>query len=136
MPEPPWFEPHQPLDAVWRHALSAGLEPIADDSPTQLGGLPYGMTSSVGGSHPSPPHFRLEAVDHYTAALAEGFAGAPQIVSPDAIENSVNAVACKAMNLFHEVRGLVVDRDATEFPDDRGPLRRTGSVHLDAGQLR
>src|SRR5256885_4534058 len=123
MAEPRRFEPHQPLDAVRHHALSAGLEPIAEDVPTQFNGLAKGMTPLAAGSYASPTHFRLEAVDHHAAALPQGVAGAPQIVSTDAVEHGVDAVTGKAMNLLHEVRVLVVDRDAAQFPDQCGPLR-------------
>src|SRR5689334_1230437 len=100
MTEPRRFEPHQPLDAVRHHALSAGLEPIAENEPSQFSGLANGMTSSTAGSHASLPHFRLEAVRHDAATLAQGVAGTPQIVSADAIEHGVNAVTSKAMNLL------------------------------------
>src|SRR5262249_6547365 len=81
--EPRRFQPHQPLDAVRHHALSAGLEQIAQDEPTQLSGLANRMTAPAARSNASPTHFRLEAVGHHAAALAQGVAGAPQIVSPD-----------------------------------------------------
>src|SRR6266542_2617773 len=136
MTEPRGVQPHQPLDAVRHHALSARLEPIADDEPTQFSGLANGMTPLAAGSHASPTHFRLEAVGYHAAALAQGVAGAPQIVSADAVEHGVDAVTGKAMNLLHEVRVLIVDGDAAQFPDYCGPLRRARSVHLDAGQLR
>src|SRR6059036_3205011 len=42
----------------------------------------------------------------------------------------------RRLNLLHEVRVLVVDGDAAQFPNHGGPLRRTRSVHLDADQLR
>src|SRR5579864_6570369 len=132
MTEPRRSEPHQPLDAVRHHALSAGLEPIAEDVPTQFNGLAKGMTPLTAGSYASPMHLRLEAVGHHAAALAQGVAGAPQIVSTDAVEHGVDTVTGKAMNLLHEVRLLVVDGDAAQFPDHRGRLSRTRSVHLDA----
>src|SRR5215831_10357696 len=100
MAEPRRFEPHQPLDAVRHHALSAGLEPIAEDEPTQFGGLAKGMTPLAAGSHASPTHFRLETVGHHAATHAQGVAGAPQIVSADAVEHGVHAVTGKATNLF------------------------------------
>src|SRR5690348_3943305 len=103
MTEPRRFDPHQPLDAVRHHALSAGLEPIADDEPTQFGRLANGMTPVAAGRHASSPHFRLEAVGHHAAALAQSFAGAPQIVSADAVKHCVDAVTGKAMNLLHKV---------------------------------
>src|SRR5215831_12405367 len=112
MTEPRRLEPHQPLDAVRHHALSAGLEPIADDEPAQFSGLANGMTPLAAGSHASPTHFRLETVGHHPAAIAQGVAGAPQIVSADAVEHGVDAVTGKAINLPHEVRVLVVDGDA------------------------
>ena len=116
--------PHQPLDAVRHHALSARPEPIAEDEPTQFSGLANGMTPLAAGSHASPTHFRLETVGYHAAALAQGVAGAPQIVSADAVEQGVDAVTSKALNLLHEVHVLVVDEDAAQFPDDCGPLRR------------
>src|SRR5213078_4435882 len=128
MAEPRRFEPHQPLDAVRHHALSAGLEPIADDEPTQFSGLANGMTSPATGRHATPTHFRLEAVGHHTAALAQSVAGAPQIVSADAVEHGVEAVTAKAMNLLHEVRNLVVDGYAAQVPDHCSPLPRARSV--------
>src|SRR6478736_2224589 len=101
MAEPRRFEPHQPLDTVRRHALSAGLEPIAQDEPTQFSGLANGMTPLARGSHASPTHFRLEAVSHHAAALAQGIAGTPQIVSADAVKHGVDTGTGKAMNLLH-----------------------------------
>src|SRR5215831_11394487 len=86
MAEPRRFESHQPLNAVRHHALSPGLEPVAQDEPTQLSGLPKRMTPLAAGSHASSTHFRLEAIGHHTAALAQGVAGAPQIISANAIE--------------------------------------------------
>src|SRR6185312_8650765 len=136
MAEPRRLEPHQPLDAVGRHALSAGLEPIAEDEPTQFSGPANRMTAFAVGSQAPPTHLRLEAVGHHAAALAQGVARAPKIVSPDAVEHCVDAVAGKAMNLLHEVRVLVVDGDAAQFPDYGGPLRRARSVYLDTGKLR
>src|SRR5215831_13560663 len=127
------LEPHQPLDAVRHHALSAGLEPTADDEPAQFSGLANGMTPSAAGSHASPTHFRLEAVGHHAAPFAQGVAGAPQIVSADAVEHGVDTLTGKATNLLHEVRLLVVDGDTAQFPDHCGALRRARSVHLDAG---
>src|SRR4029450_5969234 len=103
MAEPRRFEPHQPLDAIWDHALSAGLEPIAEDEPTQFSGLANRMTAFAARSHAAPTQFRLEAVDHHAAALAQGVARAPKIVSPDAVEHCVDTVTGKATNLFHEV---------------------------------
>src|SRR6185369_13629419 len=99
-------------------------EPIAENEPTQLSGLPNGMTSLAAGSHASPAHLRLEAIGHHAAALAQGVAGAPQIVSADAIEHGVEAVASKPTNLLHEVNVLVVDGNAAQFPDHRRRLRR------------
>src|SRR5215467_13158260 len=93
------------------------------------------MTPLSPGSHASPTHFRLEAVGHHTTTLAQGVAGAPQIASADAVEHGVDAITCKAMNLLHEVRVLVVDGDAAQFPDHDGALPRARSVHLDSGQL-
>src|SRR5215467_14683492 len=122
MAEPRRFEPHQPLHAVRHHALLAGLEPIADDVPTQLSGLAKGMTPLATGRHASPAHFRLEAVGHDTATLAQGVAGTPQIFSTDAVKHGVDAITGQAMNLLHEVRVLVVDWDAAQFPDHCGPL--------------
>src|SRR5439155_11744546 len=104
MAEPRRFEPHQPLDAVRHHAFSSGLEPIAQDEPTQFGGLANAMTPLARGSHASPTHFRLEAVSYHSPAFAQSVAGAPQIVSADAVEHGVDAVTPKAMNLLHEVR--------------------------------
>src|SRR5215471_20224865 len=104
MTKPRRFEPHQPLDAVRHHALAAGFEPIADDEPTQFSGLANGMTPLAAGSHASPTHFRLEAVGHYAAALAQGVAGTPQIVSADAVEHGVHATTSKPVHLLHEVR--------------------------------
>src|SRR5439155_2745005 len=121
MTEPRRFEPHQPLDAVRHDALSAWLEPIAQDEPTQFSGLANGMTPLAAGSHASPTHFRLEAAGYNAAALAQGVAGAPQIVSSYAVEHGVDAVTGQAMNLLHEVRVLVVDGDAAQFPDHCGP---------------
>src|ERR1019366_8064250 len=112
------------------------LQPIAHDEPAQFSGLAYGMTPLATGGRASPTHFRLEAEGHHATALALCVAGAPQIVSADAVEHGVDAVTRKAVNLLHEVRVLVVDGDAAQFADDRGPLRRTCAVHLDAGQLR
>src|SRR5215467_1796626 len=117
MTKPRRFEPHQPLDAVRHHALAAGFEPIAQDVPTQFSGLANGMTPLAAGSHASPTHFRLEAVGHHAAGLVQGIAGAPQIVSADAVEHGVDAVTGKAMNLLHEVRVLVVDGDTAQFSD-------------------
>src|SRR6266516_844635 len=117
MAEPRRFEPHQPLDAVRHHAFSPGLEPIAEDEPTQFSGLANGMTPIAAGSHASPTHLRLKAVGHHAAALAQGVAGAPQIVSADAVEHGVDAVTGKAMDLSHKVRVLVVDGDAAQLPD-------------------
>src|SRR5215472_10686945 len=136
MAEPRRFEPHKPLDAVGHHALSAGLEPIADDEATQLGGLANGMTPFAADSHAPSAHFRLEAVGDHAPTLAQGVARAPKIVSPDAVEHYVNAFTGEATNLLYEVHTFVVDGDATQFPDHCGPLRRACSVHLDAGQLR
>src|SRR5688572_11267957 len=102
MAKPRGFEPHQPLNAVWDYALSAELEPIADDVPTQLSGLAKGMTPSAPGSHAAPSHFRLEAIGHDAAALAEGIPRAPKIVSADAINHRIDAVTRKAMDLIHE----------------------------------
>src|SRR5262245_54477038 len=136
MTEPRRLEPHQPLDAVGHHALSAGLEPIADDEPTQFSGLAKRMTAFAAGSHASPAHFRLEAVGHHAAALAQGVTRAPEIGSPNAVEHCVDAVTGKATNLLHEVRALVVDGNAAQFPDYGDPMRRAGSVHLDTGKPR
>src|SRR5262249_24282535 len=136
MAEPHRFESHQPLNAVRHPALSPGLEPVAQDEPTQLSGLPKRMTPLAAGSHASSTHFRLEATGHHTAALAQGVAGAPQIISANAIERSVEAVACESMNLLHKVRILVVNGDARQFTDHRGLLHRARSIHLDASQLR
>src|SRR6266545_256857 len=124
MTEPRGFQPHQPLDAVRHHALSARLEPIADDEPTQFSGLANGMTPAAAGSHASPTHFRLEAVGHHAAALPQGGAGTPQIVSADTVEHGVDAVTGKAVDLVHEVGVLVVDGNAAQVPDYCGPLRR------------
>src|SRR4051794_40410489 len=92
------------------------------------------MTVFAAGCHASPTQFRLKAVRHHTAALAQGVARAPKIVSPDAVENCVDTVADKPMDLLYEIRGLVVDGDAAQFPDYGGPLRRARSVHLDSDQ--
>src|SRR5215472_4972560 len=104
MTEPRRLEPHQPLDAVRHHALSAGLEPIADDEPAQFSRLANGMTPLPARSHASPTHLRLEAIGHHPAALAQGVARAPKIVSPDTVEHCVNAITSKAMDLLDEVR--------------------------------
>src|SRR6516164_5611323 len=136
MPEPCRSNTHQPLDAVWHHALSPGLEPIADDEPTQLGRLANAMTPAAAVNHAPPTHLRLEAVGHHAAALAQSVAGAPQIVSADAVEYRVDTVAGEPMNLLHEVGFLVVDRDAAHLPDHGGPPRRARSIHLDAAQSR
>src|SRR5215831_9268055 len=122
MTEPRRLEPHQPLDAVRHHALSAGLEPTADDEPAQFSGLANGMTPLAARSHASPTQFRLEAVGHHSTAVAQGVAGAPQIVSADAVEHGVDAVTGKAINLLHEIRVLVVDGDAAQFSDPCGAL--------------
>src|SRR5262245_36564532 len=132
MAEPHRFEPHQPLYAVRHHALTAGLEPIAEDVPTQFSRFAKGVTPLAPGNHTPSPHFRLEAVGHHPAALAQGVAGTPQIVSTDAVEHGVHTITGKAMYLLHEVRVLVVDGDAAQFPDHCGPLCRARSVHLDA----
>src|SRR5262245_37254205 len=123
MAEPRRLEPHQPLDAVGHHSLAAGLEPIAEDEPTQFSCLTKGMTALTRGNHSSPTHFPLEAIGHYAATFAQGFAGAPQIVSSDAVEHGVHSVTGKAMNLVHEIGVLVIDRDAAQFSDHCGPLR-------------
>src|SRR5690349_20124968 len=102
MPEPRRLEPHQPLDAVRHHALSAGLEPIADDEPAQFSGLANGMTPRGGGRHASPTQFRLEAVGDYSATFAQRVAGAPKIVSADAVEHGIDAITGEAMNLLHK----------------------------------
>src|SRR5215472_2453642 len=115
MAEPRRFEPHQPLDAVRHHALSARLEPITHHKPTQFRGLANGMTPPAAGRHTSPTQLRLESVGHHAATLTQSIARAPQIVSADAVEHSVDAVTGKAMNLLHEVRVLVVDGDAAQF---------------------
>src|SRR5512132_2494910 len=99
MAKPRRFESHQPLDAVRHHALSPGLEPIAEDVPAQFRGLANGMTPLAAGRHASPAHFRLEAIGHHASAFAQGVAGAPQIVSADAVEHGVDAFTGKAMNL-------------------------------------
>src|SRR6516164_7192293 len=112
MAEPRRFEPHQPLYAVRHHALSAWLEPISEEVPTQFSGFAKAVTALGMGSHTSSPHFRLEAVDHHPAARAQGVTGAPQIVSTNAVEHGVDTVTGKAMNLVHEIRVLVVDGNA------------------------
>src|SRR6185295_15912129 len=100
MAEPRRFEPHQPLDAVRHHALSARLEPITHYEPTQFCGLANEMTPPAAGSHASPTHLRLESVGHHAAALTQGIARAPQIVSTDAVKHGVYAVTGKATNLL------------------------------------
>src|SRR5215471_11376712 len=127
MAEPRRFEPHQPLYAVRHHALSTRLEPIAEEVPTQFSGFAKGVASFALGSHASPPQFRLEAVDHHPAALAQGVAGTPQIVATDAVEHGVDTITGKAVNLLHEVRILVVDGDAIQFSDHCGRLCRARS---------
>src|SRR3974377_708509 len=92
------------------------------------------MTPLMMGGHASSTHFRLEAVGHYAAALAQGVARTPQIISTDAVEHYVNAVTRKTVNLVHEIRALVVDGNAAQFSDHEGPLGRAGSVHRAAGQ--
>src|SRR5262245_20572504 len=87
-------------------------------------------------SHASPTYFRLEAIRHYAAALVKSIVGEPQIVATDPVEHDVDTVAGEPTNLLHEVRVLVVDRDAAQFPHHCGALRRARPIHLDAGQLR
>src|SRR5207248_4664804 len=108
---------------------------IAQDEPTQCSGLAKGMTSGAAGSHASATHFRLEAVSHHTTALAQSVAGTPQIISADTVEHGIDAVTGKPMNLLHEVRVLVIDGDAAQFPDYWCSLCRTRSVHLNASQF-
>jgi hypothetical protein len=69
-----------------------------------------------------PAHFRLEAVGHHASTFAQGVAGAPQIVSADAVEHGVDASTGKATNLLHEVHVLVVDGDTAQFPNHCGAI--------------
>ena len=78
-------------------------------------------------------HFRsTDVVVHRCIAEKRGRWGArpyasdcvlvTEIVCADSIEHGVDAVTSQPVNLLHEVRVLVVDGDAAEFPDHRGPL--------------
>jgi hypothetical protein len=47
------------------------------------------------------------------------------------MQDGIDAVTREAVNLLHEVRVLVVDGDAAQFPDRCGPLSRTRPVHIE-----
>ncbi len=45
------------------------------------------------------------------------------MAAPDAVKDNVYAIAREAVNLFHEVEMLVIDRDAAQVGNGRCPSR-------------
>jgi hypothetical protein len=45
------------------------------------------------------------------------------MAAPDAVKDNVYAIAREALNLFHEVEMLVIDRDAAQVGNGRRPSR-------------
>jgi hypothetical protein len=45
------------------------------------------------------------------------------MAAPDAVKDNVYAIAREAVNLFHEVEMLVINRDAAQVGNGRRPSR-------------
>ena len=61
------------------------------------------------------------------------------MAAADTIKNRVNALACEAVNLFHEIQLPVIDRDAAQGGHRLRSVRGTSAVHLqpdEASQLQ
>jgi hypothetical protein len=54
----------------------------------------------------------------------------PGVSITDGVKDRIYALACEAVNLFHEFLTAVIDRDATQLGHGGCPSRGTGAVHL------
>ena len=54
----------------------------------------------------------------------------------DVVKDNVYARAREAMNFFHEVEMLVINRDTAQVGNGRHPSQCTGSVHLQPGEAQ
>ena len=54
----------------------------------------------------------------------------PEVGTTDGVKDDVHALVREAVNFFHEVLMLVINRDAAEIGNGRRPPRGTGTIHL------